>query len=834
MDATPSASAPKRIFISYTHEQSAHDERVRSLAVRLHEEGFDIEIDVFRQDQAETWELWMRKAVGRSDYVLVICTKLYRERFEHQKGDGKGLGAKWEGALISQALYEAESLNRKFIPVVFTASDLDHRPDVLRGATYYVLDSAANFLTLLRYLLGRPEFVLGPRGTPRSFTSRSPEPLRFSDELSPLVASPSPSAPDVADVASVTQAVTAAPIPADGATQLLSSPLPSPSPGPQAALGGHVTPASFDPAKRYIHIPFSKKGDQVIGRGAELDAVRAQLANGRPTSIGQTAAFHGLGGLGKTQLAIEYGYAYADDYSGGVYWFNADQDIEVQLTELAVAAGWVSPLSEHKDKLDLARHQIRSRAGTLLIFDNVEDRAAIDAFLPAPAVRAHLLITSRLPIPGFSEVPLTLLEEDQALAMLFSESGQSAVGADEEGSAREIIRALDRLPLAIELAGAYLRYRPIGWAAYLERLQAAPREALPGKFLDSFTRHEADLFKTLRVSDEIIAEEPLLRSVLDLLTWSGTAPMGLSLMSAILKPGTETELMPALAHGVKLKLLQRTPGTQRFALHRLVREVRREEVPLAKLEPPQPEATARLASWFEAHREDFAHLAVYEAEIDHLKAWEGHARVSAPVEAARLLWLQGYPAFHRVDGAGVTSIMARALALLPAGTTGHEPLKAHLLNDQGWGEGTSGNNRAARRLFEESYALRLEHLGDQHVETAASMENVARALASEVAELPRALDLAERALVIRKAAFGLTHPKTAEALSALGFVNRTIGDPGAARHSEEEALSICQKHFGERHPRTADANGRRTRRTRTNIFRPSRGRTCVPASPNEL
>lgn len=95
----------------------------------------------------------------------------------------------------------------------------------------------------------------------------------------------------------------------------------------------------------------------------------------------------------------------------------------MQLTELAVAADWVSPLSEHKDKLDLARHQIRSRAGTLLIFDNVEDRASIEAFLPAPAVGAHLLITSRLLIPGFSEVPLALLEEDEALAMLFSESG---------------------------------------------------------------------------------------------------------------------------------------------------------------------------------------------------------------------------------------------------------------------------------------------------------------------------------------------------------------------------------------------------------------------------
>ncbi len=797
MDAPPVAPTPKRIFVSYTHEQAAHDELVRSLAARLHEEGFEIEIDVLRQDHSEAWELWMRKAVKRADYVLVVCTNLYCERFEHEKADGKGLGAKWEGALISQAIYEAECLNRKFIPIVLSPSDIDHRPDVLRGSTYYLVDSGANFQTLLRYLHGKPEFVLGPRGAPRNFTSQTPAALRFPDELPPAVPSPTASAPgaltrvvpsDGPNLTSVTQSFSAGPVPAQIGTQ---SPALRPCRlGVPAERNLNVVPAPFDPAKHYIHIPFSKKGAQVIGRGPELDAVRAQLADGRQTSIGQTAAFHGLGGLGKTQLAIEYAYAYAEEYPGGVYWFNADQDIEVQLTELAVAAGWVSPLSEHRDKIELARHQVRSRPGTLLIFDNVEERTAIEPYLPAPAVGAHLLITSRLPVPGFSEVPLALLEEDQALAMLFSECGYAAAGTHEEADAREIIRALDRLPLAIELAGAYLRYRPIGWTAYLERLQRAPREALPGKFLSSFTRHEADLFKTLRVSDEIIAEEPLLRPVLDLLTWSGTAPMGLSLMSAILQPGTESQLKPALAHGVMLKLLQQTPGTQRFALHRLVREVRREEVPFATLNPSPPETIARLASWFEAHREDFIHLSAYEAEIDHLRAWEGHARTSAPVEAARLLWLQGYPPFHRGDGAGVKTIMERALALLPADATGHEALKAHLLNDRGWGESTSGKHAAARRSFQEAYVLRLKHLGEQHVETAASMENVARSLAFD-AEFAEALALAQKALAIREAAFGPRHPKTAEALQALGLVNQKMGDFTAARRAQETVLSIC-------------------------------------------
>jgi hypothetical protein len=772
---------PKKVFISYTHENVDHNTRVRQLAARLHEEGFEVEIDVFRKDQADAWEFWMRRGIKRADFVLVVCTETYRKRFEHEEEHGKGAGAKWEGAIISQALYEAESRNRKFVPIVFTQSDVNERPDVLRGATYYLLDGGAKLLELLRYLNGIPEYIFGSRGIPRPLTSTTPEPLRFEDEVT------------LASLGSTeTTATRADSITSSAPTQSLARPLNS------------IAPAGYDLGRRYVHIPFPKKGDQVIGRGSELEAVYRQLSQGRATSIGQTAAFHGLGGLGKTQLAIEYAYEYAKEYPGGVFWFNADQDMAVQLTELAVAAGWVSPLSEHREKLDLARHQIQTRSQTLLIFDNVEDRATIEAYLPDPLIGAHLLLTSRVTVPGFVEVPLGLLDEDQALAMLLSESGQETADSTEEGHARSIIRALDRLPLAIELAGAYLRYRPIGWVAYLERLQSALRDALPGKFLSSFTRHEADLFKTLRVSDEIIADEPFLQAILDLLTWSGTAAMGLSLMSAILKPGSETLLRPALAHGVKLKLIQQTPGAERFALHRLVGEVRREEVALNTIEPPPLEAIIRLASWFDSRREDFSDLALFEAEIDHLKAWERHARSIAPLEAARLLWLQGYPAFHRDDGPSVKKIMEGARALLSTNPAGHEALKAHILNDLGWGEAASGNHYAVRQLFEEALALRLQYLGDQHGDSAASMENVARRLAID-GEFSRALALAENALTVRRAIFGHLHPKTAEALDALGFVNRKMGNFTAAREAGEASLSICQQHFGEQHPRTATA-----------------------------
>src|SRR4029453_595568 len=74
----------------------------------------------------------------------------------------------------------------------------------------------------------------------------------------------------------------------------------------------HSAPASpsvpYDPRNPVFFVPYRPKGDQVIGREEALRRVRDQLTRGRRTAIGQVAAFQGLGGLGKTQLAVEYAY----------------------------------------------------------------------------------------------------------------------------------------------------------------------------------------------------------------------------------------------------------------------------------------------------------------------------------------------------------------------------------------------------------------------------------------------------------------------------------------------------------------------------------------------
>jgi hypothetical protein len=134
----------------------------------------------------------------------------------------------------------------------------------------------------------------------------------------------------------------------------------------------------YGPHRPVFFVPFRQKGSEIVGQGKAIEAVRNQLTEGKRTAIGQTAAFRGLGGLGKTQLAVEYAYRYRDHYPNGVIWINADQDIDAQLIEISDKAQWIAPESEHKYKLEIAQRRIRTYSNCLLVFDNLDDRRGME------------------------------------------------------------------------------------------------------------------------------------------------------------------------------------------------------------------------------------------------------------------------------------------------------------------------------------------------------------------------------------------------------------------------------------------------------------------------
>ncbi len=559
--------------------------------------------------------------------------------------------------------------------------------------------------------------------------------------------------------------------------------------------------ADYNPRTSIFSVPFRQKGDQVIGREAALQAVRKQLTEGRRTAIGQAAAFRGLGGLGKTQLAVEYAYLFKDSYPNGVIWLNADQDIDAQLTELAEKARWIAPESEHKYKLQVALHRLRTYSDCLIIFDNLEDPQAIASYLPEPQAEPHILVTSRKDQPDFTPIPLDPLNNNLSFDLLTQEAERNPAGDEEEKAAREIAASLGGLPLALELAGAYLKHRQISWQRYRELLRHNLRGAMPDR-VASFTGHKADLYSTLKINEEVFNEVPKLKEILDLLTWSGSAPMGESLLCALLNADNPIELTSALGLGTALRLLQKTPDAESYSIHRLVSEVRREEIPLQEHQDWANNICQRIGDWFEARREDYTELSRFEAEIDHLRAWQEHAGHHAPKHSSRLIWLQAYPSYHQGHYQETKNWVEEALTLFEQVNDSDLELKAHLLNDLGFCYWSLGDYKRALEYAEKALKIRLELFGERHPDTAKSFDGVGGAY-SRLRDYKRALEYAERTLKIRLELFGERHPGTAKSLNNVSTNYIYLGDYKRALEYSEKALEIHLELFGERHPDTA-------------------------------
>jgi predicted MPP superfamily phosphohydrolase len=582
----------------------------------------------------------------------------------------------------------------------------------------------------------------------------------------------------------------------DNASSAATTPQ-APASAPRAPIQPVV---DYDPRTPVFHVPFRQKGDQVIGRDEALERVRRQLSTGRRTAIGQTAVFQGLGGLGKTQLAVEYAYRHRGDYPNGVIWLNADQDLDAQLVNIAIKARWVAPESEHSIKLEIARRRVRSFSDCLLIFDNLEDPTAIRGYLPEPPAAPHILVTSRIEQPDFVSVPIDLLDSDQALRLLVQETGRQPQGETEWDAAREIARSLAGLPLALELAGAYLSRRPVEFQRYLELLRYNLKQALPPR-IASLTSHEADLFSTLRISEGIFTEEPRFRTVLDVLVWSGPAAMSLDLLAALVGVEEPAELTGALGLGTALRILQREPDAERYTLHRLVREVRREQTDLAERIEWTAEVCTRVNQWFSALRLDFMQLPRFEAEIDHLREWHDHAVHISPTQAPRLAWLQAFPSFHRGQASEVRRQIEEALSQYHDQEKEDQALLAHLKSDLAYSLNELGDRKDALELGQQALSVRRELFGERHPDVARSLNNLA-SYTDALGDPKGALELGRQALSIQRELFGERHPDVAGSLHNMAGYWHDLGSPHKAFQLAQTAYDIRKQLLGAGHPDT--------------------------------
>ena len=110
------------VFISYSHDSTEHADRVLALADALRDNGIDVVLDQYiHPAPAEGWTHWMDHQIDAADFVLLICTEVYRRRVMGHEKPGKGKGVRWEGTLIYNRIYNDEPSGTRFVPVLLDA-----------------------------------------------------------------------------------------------------------------------------------------------------------------------------------------------------------------------------------------------------------------------------------------------------------------------------------------------------------------------------------------------------------------------------------------------------------------------------------------------------------------------------------------------------------------------------------------------------------------------------------------------------------------------------------------------------------------------------------------
>ena len=388
-------------------------------------------------------------------------------------------------------------------------------------------------------------------------------------------------------------------------------------------LGAHqIEPP---PGQALFFVPFPQNPD-FVGRSVDLETLHATLQQREPVGI-RPAGLTGMGGIGKTQLAVEYVYRFKDAYPDGIFWINAAEPLARGMAQIGSRLRPQVLERPPDEQLRAAFDELKRRPGALVVFDNLEDPAQLARPVGAEAspltLGCRILFTTRQRELGrFQPIEVSVLPEEPALQLLLRDDSRHPVRDDpdhpERSEAAAVCRMLGYLPLALELASAFLAEWPeVSLADYRMRLEK--EGCLPT--LDSEVAnlaavnfqpiHEAAVAATLKTQWEALrpGDETarLVFRVAGQFTEAAAIPvttLGLFAdVSLAGRPGNPSPLERALKRLHDVRLIQEL-HEKRIRLHPLVREFARSLTPEAET----PEFRHACARHVAQALEDFATL----------------------------------------------------------------------------------------------------------------------------------------------------------------------------------------------------------------------------------
>jgi tetratricopeptide (TPR) repeat protein len=636
-------------------------------------------------------------------------------------------------------------------------------------------------------------------------------------------------------------------------------------PGIKSSTAHPSFPGTPVASKLFLHnLPFASN-PFFTGRDKMLNDLYVALQKKTAAAITQPQAVHGLGGVGKTQLAIEYAWKYQADYDVAL-WAGVPSSSELHARIAALAAILILPEAEAKEqeiKVQAVLCWLRSHQRWLLILDNADTKEAQIAILQLlpPGLHGHIIATSRRvdwPV-NFADLEVPVLPEPAATEFLLHRPRKANFNPGNEADALAVAKELGCLPLALEQAGAYIARHHVSFLEYLKLLRESRAQLM--KFpSQGGTGYQHTVATTWLVSEQQLSLTA--RVILQISAFFAPDDIpramfseGTDMLSDVVnafserfksetkKSLTKLDISDALAELADLSLIEL--GLESFSCHRLLQAVLIDRLP--------PEGKIK---WVQLALRVIRGFAPVESwDIRTWPVWDKlrvHATVivqfgesvgipeptgwlmnnlallmkeKALFQDAEAMSRRALSICEKIRGSNhpnvATCLINLAMILQETNQPSEaEPLlrRALAVMEKTFGPDSTDvglclnslaiillyTNRLseAEPLMRRALAIAETDTDPNHKAVATALNNLA-SLFLKTNRLSEAEPLLRRALVIEETNFGLEHPNVAMILSNLATL---LGDTNRLNEAEpliRRALAIHEKSFGQDHPSVA-------------------------------
>lgn len=558
--------------------------------------------------------------------------------------------------------------------------------------------------------------------------------------------------------------------------------------------------------KAVWNVPF-RRNPFFTGRENLLRQLHDNLTTDKVAALTQAQAISGLGGIGKTQIAVEYAYRYHQDYQA-VLWTCADTVEALVSGFVALAELLQVSQQEEQDQhkiVQAVKDWLKTHDRWLLILDNADDLALVCDFLPR-AGAGHVLLTTRAVSMGrlASCIEVETLDQETGALFLLRRAGLLAADASLDQAAdgdlalaRELVGKMGGLPLALDQAGAYVEEMQCSLADYLH-LYSKHRTALLKERGGLVPDHPEPVATTWSLSFTAIeqtrpAAADLLRvcaflqpdAIPEEIILEGAQFLGPQLQALATDPLAFNRAINAL---LSYSLIRRNPTEHLLSVHRLVQAVLYDAMGEEDRELWTAHVVQALNAAFPETKESVTYEMWEQCErlTPHALNCAGCAVSQAKdnVALAALLTKTADYLRERAQYAESKSLYQQALSICEHTLGPDHPLVAHSFNGLANIYRDQGKYEQAELLYQRALTLRQRHRGPQHPETAESLHDFAtfHHMQGRRAET---LSLYQQALTIREQQLGPQHPDTVRTRTRYTQVLREAG-----RYDEASALEM--------------------------------------------